>query len=71
MKIHWTDTALDHLSAIHNYIALDSKQYAKRIVDRLTKSSQQIGNFPQSGRIVPEFEMEQIREVIEGQQYPS
>ncbi len=71
MKIHWTDTALDHLSAIHNYIALDSKQYAKRIVDRLTKRSQQIGNFPQSGRIVPEFEMEQIREVIEGQQYPS
>lgn len=67
MKIHWTDTALDHLSAIHNYIALDSKQYAKRIVDRLTKRSQQIGNFPQSGRIVPEFEMEQIREVIEGQ----
>ncbi len=67
MKIHWTDTAIDHLSAIHNYIALDSKRYAKRMVDRLTKKSQQIGNFPQSGRIVPEFEMEQIREVIEGQ----
>ncbi len=67
MKIHWTDTAIDHLSAIYNYIALDSKQYAKRTVDLLTKRSQQIGNFPQSGRIVPEFEMEQIREVIEGQ----
>ncbi len=51
MKIHWTDTAIDHLSAIHNYIALDSKQYAKRTVDLLTKRSQQIGNFPQSGRI--------------------
>ncbi len=23
MKIHWTDTAIDHLSAIHKYIALD------------------------------------------------
>ncbi len=51
MKIHWTDTAIDHLSAIHNYIALDSTQYAKRTVDLLTKRSQQIGNFPQSGRI--------------------
>ncbi len=66
MKIHWTDTALDHLDAIHNYIALDSVDYAKKVVDCLTRRSQQIGDFPQSGRAVPEFELEQIREVIEG-----
>jgi toxin ParE1/3/4 len=36
------------------------------MVDRLTRRSQQIGNFPFSGRTVPEYEMEQIREVIEG-----
>ena len=66
MKVHWTDTALDHLSAIHEYISLDSVEYAKRMVDRLTKRSRQIGSFPGSGRIVPEFEVEQVREVIEG-----
>ncbi len=60
MKTHWTDTALDHLSAIHDYIAQDSKDYAKRVVDQLTRRSQQIGAFPHSGRIVPEFELEQI-----------
>ncbi len=36
------------------------------MVDRLTKRSQQIATFPLSGRIVPEFQTEQIREVIEG-----
>jgi plasmid stabilization system protein ParE len=32
----------------------------------LTRRSEQIANFPFSGRLVPEFETEQIREVIEG-----
>jgi plasmid stabilization system protein ParE len=67
VKVHWTDTAIEHLSAIHDYIAQSSSQYAKRVVDRLTRRSQQRGGFPLSGRIVPEFNVEQIREVIEGQ----
>ena len=66
MRVHWTDTAVEHLRAIHEYIARDSPQYALRIVDRLTRRSQQIGAFPMSGRVVPEFELEQIREVLEG-----
>lgn len=28
MNIHWTDTAIQHLSAIHDYIAFDSQEYA-------------------------------------------
>ncbi len=48
------------------YIARDSHEYALRMVDRLTKRSQQIGDFPLSGRKVSEFEIEQIREVVEG-----
>ncbi len=35
-------------------------------MERLTRRSEQIANFPFSGRLVPEFETEQIREVIEG-----
>ena len=35
-------------------------------MERLTRRSEQIANFPFSGRIVPEFETEQLREVIEG-----
>ncbi len=66
MKVLWTDTAIDHLSGIYDYIALDVKEYAKRMVDRLTKRSEQISNSPYSGRMVPEFEDKLIREVIEG-----
>jgi addiction module RelE/StbE family toxin len=66
MRVHWTDTAEKHLDAIHTYIALDSPEYAKRMVDRITRRSQQIADFPFSGRKVPEYDFEKIREVIEG-----
>jgi addiction module RelE/StbE family toxin len=66
MKVHWTDNAQGHLDAIHSYIAQDSPEYARRMVDRLTKRSQQIAGFPLSGRTVPEYQLDQIREVIEG-----
>lgn len=65
MKVHWTDTAEDHLDSIYVYIAKDSPEYAMRMVDRITSRSKQIASFPLSGRTVPEYEIEQIREVIE------
>ena len=66
MRVHWTDTAQGHLDAIHRFITQDSPAYAKRMVDRLTGRSRQIAEFPFSGRTVPEYDMSQIREVIEG-----
>jgi plasmid stabilization system protein ParE len=66
MKVHWTETALSHLDAIHAYISGDSPQYARKMIDRLTRRSQQIALFPRSGRLVPEYEVETIRELIEG-----
>jgi len=66
MKVHWTATAEAHLDAIHNYIAQISTDYAQRMVDRLTRRSEQIAEFPLSGRRVPEYDLPQVREVIEG-----
>jgi toxin ParE1/3/4 len=66
VKVVWTDTAVEHLQALHAYLAKNSPQYALRMVDRLTRRSQQIAEFPLSGREVPEYELAQIREVIEG-----
>jgi len=66
VKVHWTDTARDHLRAIHGYIARNSPQYATRVVDRLTRRSQQIAAFPLSGREVAELRVPQIRQVVEG-----
>ena len=66
MKVHWTDTAEAHLDSIYAYIAQDSKTYALRTVDRITKRSKQIGAFSMAGRRVPEYNLEQIREVFSG-----
>jgi len=66
VSVHWTKTAQDHLAGIHGYVAQNSPEYAQHMVDRLTRRSEQIAAFPQSGRIVPEYRLEQIREVIEG-----
>jgi len=66
VKVHWTDTAVEHLAAIRQYISQNSQRYADKVVDRLTRRSQQIAAFPRSGRVVPEIGLGQIREVIEG-----
>lgn len=66
MKVFWTDTSVNQLSAIYNYVAQNSPQYAQRLIQRITKRSEQIAKFPFSGRIVPEFETQKMREVIEG-----
>jgi len=66
MRVHWTETAEAHLDALYAYIAQDSETYALRTVDRITRRSQQIGEFPLSGRKVPEYERDQIREVFSG-----
>jgi toxin ParE1/3/4 len=65
VKVNWTDNARQHLRAIHAYIAKNSPEYALRIVDRLTSRSLQIAEFPLSGRVVPEFDVPQIREILE------
>ena len=65
MKVHWTNNAIEHLVNIYEHIALNSPTYAKRMVDRITRRSEQIGDQPLSGRKVPEYEYEDIRELIE------
>ena len=65
MEVHWTDSAEKHLDSIYEYIAQDSSYYAKRMVGKLTLKSIQISQYPHSGRVVPEYENEKIREIIE------
>jgi addiction module RelE/StbE family toxin len=65
VKVLWTENALKHLLDIYEYISQNSPTYATRMVDRLTRRSEQIANFPMSGREVPEYEAKDIREVIE------
>jgi len=63
-KIVWTEKASDHLQAIYEYIAHDSPVYAERFVRSLVKSTAKLENMPLCGRIVPEFNDSNLREVI-------
>lgn len=63
-KIRWTEKASANLQAIHEYIARDSKTYAARFIKSLIKATAILQDMPRSGRIVPEFENPELREVI-------
>ncbi|MBW2596862.1 MAG: type II toxin-antitoxin system RelE/ParE family toxin [Deltaproteobacteria bacterium] len=65
MRVHWTENALGHLINIYEYISINSPTYGKRMVDRITRRSEQIAIHPLSGRKVPEYEAKDIRELIE------
>jgi plasmid stabilization system protein ParE len=66
MKVAWTDAARAQLQSIHDYVAADSASYAKRLVERIIRRSEQLANYPESGAVVLEYGSPEIREVLEG-----
>ena len=65
-QISWTKKSLKDLRAIYDYITLDSFFYASRFISKLMQKVDQLIEFPESGRIVPEKRDPEIRELIEG-----
>ena len=65
MKVHWTNHALKQLDSVYNYIATDSEIYAQKFVDKITQSTQILSVFPTFGRIVPELNTDNIRELVQ------
>ncbi|QLE01453.1 type II toxin-antitoxin system RelE/ParE family toxin [Galbibacter sp. BG1] len=66
VQINWTYQAKFDIKNIASYIAKDSKRYAKLQVDRLIERVKILSIQPYSGKIVPEIDKENIRELIEG-----
>ena len=65
-QISWTKKSLKDLRAINDYISLDSSFYAARFISKLISRVDQLVEFPESGRMVPEKNVHEIRELIEG-----
>jgi addiction module RelE/StbE family toxin len=65
-QIKWTTRSVKDLKAINDFISFDSKFYAARFINRLIQRVEQLVLFPDSGRIVPEKNNPEIREIIEG-----
>lgn len=65
MRIVWTDPAIVDLSAIRDYIARDSEQYAVQFVGRIIESVEKLTSFPEMGRRVPEARArDRVRELL-------
>ncbi len=65
-QVIWSDSALEDLNDIGEYISKDSERYAEITVDLLFSSTDILEDHPKAGRKVPEFEIESIRELIQG-----
>jgi len=65
-EVSWTPQAADDLEAICLLIARDAPQVAAAFADRVFRATRQLRRFERSGRVVPEFRIENIRELIVG-----
>ncbi|MDZ8096558.1 MAG: type II toxin-antitoxin system RelE/ParE family toxin [Nostoc sp. DedQUE05] len=61
-QVVWSSKALEDVEAIVTYISRDSTAYAAAVVQRIIDVTRHLSNFPFSGRIVPEFGDDNIRE---------
>jgi toxin ParE1/3/4 len=66
MKIIWSPLAIDRASEIAEYIALDKPSAAAKWITTLFSKVEQLVSSPKIGRVVPEIEDEQFRELIYG-----
>ncbi len=64
MDIIWSEPASLDLDNIKKYISNDSKYYADIFLAKLIKSAEKLEQFPEIGRIVPEINKKNIREII-------
>ena len=60
----WTPSARDDLQAVYDYIAGESSTYAGNVVDRIIHAIGRVEQFPESGRVVPELNQADVREVL-------
>jgi len=63
-ELIWTERAVNSLELIYDYIAVDSSEFARFQINRITNAIERLRQFPQSGRLVPELIQSPYREVI-------
>lgn len=61
-EVEWSPRAVEDVEAIALYIAADSTSYAASVVKKILDTTRRLARFPFAGRVVPEFDDENIRE---------
>lgn len=66
MKIIWSPLAIDRITEIARFIALENPSAANELVTNIFYHVDQLESFPESGPMVPELNRKEIRQLIEG-----
>ena len=62
--VKWSIPARDDLKQIHDFIAKDSKYYARKVIQDIVAKTETLNDFPETGRVVPEIGDQNIRELF-------
>jgi toxin ParE1/3/4 len=63
-KVIWSPIVIEDLEAIASFIARDSEAYAAAMIQEIVDAVETLSLFPRMGRVVPEMDEEDIREII-------
>jgi len=64
MRVEWSDFARDDLDDLVEYISRDSAFYARQFGEKVVLATRRLGDFPESGRRIPEADDDNLREII-------
>lgn len=64
MTVIWSPQSLNHFHNWILYIARDSWQSANKERTKILSAIRRLPQFPYSGRIVPEFDLAHVREIV-------
>lgn len=62
--IRWSSQARKDLEALSDHLREVAPAYAERFEEQVFEATRRLEVFPRSGRVIPEAEEEQLREVI-------
>ena len=63
-RVIWSELALGDLRGLVRYIARDDRKTAERFGNLMISKAEILAVHPRIGRIVPEFHVETLREII-------
>ena len=66
MNIIWSPLAVDQVRDIASYIALGKPSVAVQWAEKTFNLVERVAEFPDSGRVVPEINRNEIREIVLG-----
>jgi len=64
LKLIWTEPAVLDLEKIKEYVSRDSEYYALNLIENIFESVEKLKEFPNIGRVVPEYQDKKLREIL-------